>query len=129
MTKMKKRRLNQQHHHHSLPYHQPTHPSQDHYKFFFKKNRTFFTDPPSKCTDQSIKRRFQVDQKRLVEFKTQPRTASATTKGQRLESAPVDWATWNLNQPWQTWATSVRRLELRATTRPTLVMAIARRLG
>ena len=47
-----------------------------------------------------------------MEFETQPRTASATTKGQRLESAPADWATWNLNRRRRTWATSARRLGL-----------------
>ena len=47
-----------------------------------------------------------------MEFETQPRTASATTKGQRLESAPADWATCNLNLRRRTWATSARRLGL-----------------
>ena len=46
-----------------------------------------------------------------MEFETQRRTASATTKGQRLESAPADWATWNFNRRRRTWATSARRLE------------------
>ena len=109
------RRLNRRHHCHSLPHHRHIHHKISTIFFFFKK--TFFTNPPSNCTDQSHKRIFQVDQRRLVEFETQPRTVRATNTLNQWRRSRANWAT------------SARGVGLGAAMRPNLATAVARMLG
>ena len=92
MTKTKKRKLNQQHHHHCLPHHQPTHPLQDQYNFFKRKIEPFLLTHHQNAQIRASRGRFQVDQRKLVEFETQPRTECND------EGATSAIGLWNLNQ-------------------------------